>query len=1030
MAILPKLICLPRAFKIGGLLGGRRSLAVLGLSAVVVVSFAAPAPPLDPAKLPAPAKEMVDFARDIQPLLESTCVKCHGPEKQKNGFRIDSAAGALAGGDNGTAIKPGDSSKSPLVYYTARLVPDFEMPPAGKGEPLTPLQVGLLRAWIDQGAHWPATAVVSLKTEETKEDLWSIKPLIRPPVPQPASAGVVLRNPVDNFIVTKLAEKGLSQSPEASRATLIRRIYFDLTGLPPGPEEFDAFLRDPNPLAYEKLVDRLLASPRYGERWARHWLDVVHYGETHGYDKDKPRPNAWPYRDYVIRSLNEDKPYWRFAQEQLAGDVLFPMTRDGIEALGFIAAGPWDFIGHAEVSESKIDGQVARHLDRDDMVANTIETFNSLTIQCAQCHNHKFDPIPQEDYYRLQAVFAAVDRADKKYDTDPEIARKRAGLGQKRSGLAARKKQLETAMRTAAGQPLVEIEKKIAELEKSPKNSEAFGYHSAIEAKADAVKWVQVDLGSSVAVSNVVLHPCKDDFNNIGAGFGFPVRYKVELSGDPEFKTGVETIADETPADVPNPKLSPKTYDARGRKARYIRMTAVKLAPRMNDYIFALAELEAFAAGGTNAAAGAAVSALDSIEAPARWRRANLTDGSFPVEGGTGSAELAEWRQKRSDLLEAAATEAERAELKGVREDLDELAREESKLPPQSVAYVGAVYNGSGAFTGTGGNGGKPRPIHILSRGNVQKPGLEAGPGALRAVRAIPSLFELSENSTEGDRRAALARWLTDPRQPLTWRSIVNRVWQYHFGRGIVETPNDFGHNGAGPTQPELLDWLAVEFRDGGQSLKQLHRLIVTSATYRQSSAGAPALSKIDADNRYLWRANRRKLEAEEIRDSVLSVAGIMDLKMYGPSFQDFVVDKPDHSPHYEYQLADPEDPKCHRRSIYRFLVRSQPDPLMTALDCADPSVQVARRNEGLSALQALALLNDPFMISMSKHFAEKVERSGGSLAERVERATAAAFGHAPTARDREAMEAYAKEYGLPNLCRVLFNLNEFVFVD
>ncbi|MGH9203564.1 MAG: DUF1549 domain-containing protein, partial [Vicinamibacterales bacterium] len=343
-----------------------------------------------------------------------------------------------------------------------------------------------------------------------------------------------------------LDEKGLRPSPEAGRRTLIRRLSFDLIGLPPTPEEIESFLADKDSWAYEKLVDRLLASPHHGERWARHWLDVVHFGETHGYDKDKPRPNAWPYRDYVIRALNEDKPYARFVEEQLAGDILFPGTRDGIEALGFIAAGPWDLIGHEEVPESKIDGKIARHLDRDDMVANTFQTFNSLTVQCAQCHNHKFDPIPQEDYYSLQAVFAALDRTDRTYDTDPAVAKKRAALEAEQATLLLRRKELDERIAARAGAALTELDKRIATAEQAAKKGDAFGYHSNIEKSQDAAKWVQVDLGRPVALDRVVLHPCKDEFNSIGEGFGFPARFKIEVSDDAAFSSAVWLVSGRT----------------------------------------------------------------------------------------------------------------------------------------------------------------------------------------------------------------------------------------------------------------------------------------------------------------------------------------------------------------------------------------------------------------------------------------------------------------------------------------------------
>ena len=922
--------------------------------------------------------------------------------------------------------------------------------------------VVLLIALSSNAAELGTESATSVLTaSKDKSDLWSLKPLVQPPVPSLKKRGPRMANPIDAFIAAKLQEKQLSQSPEADRRTLIRRLYFDLVGLPPRPEEIETFVGDKDPKAYEKIVDRLLDSPQHGERWARHWLDVVHYGETHGYDKDQPRPNAWPYRDYVIRSLNEDKPYTRFVQEQLAGDVLFPGTRDGFEALGFISAGPWDLIGHAEVPETKMDGMVARHLDRDDMVATTMQTFNSLTVQCAQCHNHKFDPIAQEDYYSLQAVFAAVDRADKKYDSDPAVALKRKKLGERQGILATRKKEMDEAVLARAGQPLVELDQKIATLAKAAKKGDALGYHSNIEKKQDTEKWVQVDLGHSVLLGNIVLHPCKDDFNGIGEGFGFPVRFKVELSDDETFQLGVALVGDYTSEDFANPKLKPQNVDAGGRSGRFIRITASKLALRQDDYIFALSELDALTADGNNAALGASVSALDSIEAPVRWQKTNLTDGWYPGSSATNSPEMAALRKERNELIAKATLDEEKNMLAETDRDLATVKAELGRLPAQSTAYVAAIHTGSGAFAGTGAKGGKPRPIHVLNRGSIQKPGKEVGPGTLSCLPELPSRFDLPPDHNEGERRAALAQWLTQPKNHLTWRSIVNRVWQYHFGRGLVETPNDFGHMGGQPTHPELLDWLAVEFRDGGQSLKKLHKLIVTSSTYRQvssvvglegerveelkglrvkehSMADTQSLSTLqplnpstlDSDNRYLWRANRRKLEAEAVRDSMLFVAGKLDPAMGGPSFKDFVIDKPEHSPHYEYHLHDPEDRKSHRRSIYRFIVRSQQQPFMTTLDCADPSMQVGRRSESVSPLQALAMLNNSLVLTMSKHFAVKLENSSGDLAAQVRRGWHEAIGRPLPAKDGDTLIHYAKEHGLANYCRLLFNLNSFTFVD
>ncbi len=681
------------------------------------------------------------------------------------------------------------------------------------------LFLALLNATAATGVAGEPETSPKASAVPAKRNLWSLAPLSRPPLPRVGASASALRTPIDAFIVAKIEEQGLKLAPEADRRTLLRRLYFDLVGLPPAYSDVEAFVLDEGEQAYERLVDRLLHSPQYGERWARHWLDVVHYGESHGYDKDKPRRNAWPYRDYVIRAFNDDRPHGRFVEEQVAGDVLFPWTRDGVEALGFISAGPWDFIGHSEVPEAKTDGKVARHLDRDDMATNTIQTFNSLTVQCAQCHDHKFDPISQEDYYSLQAVFAAVDRTDKSYDPNPDVGRRRADLTREIAELTVRRQSLGEGFSQNAGSGLEDLNREIASLE----------------------------------------------------------------------------------------------------------------------------------------------AALSS-------------------------------------------------------------------LPAQKMVYAGTVRLGTGFFAGTGAQGGKPRTLYTLVRGDVLKPLKEVGPGALEALTALPARFELPAHHPEGERRAALAKWISDPRNPLTWRSIVNRVWQYHFGRGLVETSNDFGHMGSRPTHPELLDWLAVEFRDGGQSLKKLHKLIVMSATYRQASMVEP--NPLDSDNRYLSRMNRRKLEAEAVRDSMLMVAGKLRLDMGGPSFQDFVMENPEHSPHYRYDLHDAEDAKSHRRSVYRFIVRSQQQPFFTTLDCADPSMQVAKRNESVSPLQALALLNNSIVLVMAKHFASRIERGGGDLEARVMRAHADALARLPTARELEAFSSHAREFGFVSLCRVFFNLNEFSFVD
>ncbi len=877
-----------------------------------------------------------------------------------------------------------------------------------------------------------------------RTDWWSVKPLKRSALPASPSDG----NPIDAFVLAKLREKGLHSAPVAAPRTLIRRLYFDLTGLPPSPEEVEQFAADcekesgPSS-AYERLVDHLLESPRYGERWARHWLDVVHYGETHGYDKDKPRPNAWPYRDYVIRAFNQDKPYARFIEEQTAGDVLYPGTIDGITGLGFIAAGPWDLIGHMEVPEAKTDGKIARHLDRDDMVQNTIGTFCSLTIGCAQCHYHKFDAISQEDYYSLQAVFAAVDRTELKYYTDPVMMRRFTGLEARHKAAQAELTAIEEPLKAKAGEAYEVLSRRIngaseTAAKTNPNAHPDYGYHSAISKQQDAVKWVQVDLGASIEIDRVELLPCYDDFNKIGAGFGFPVRFKLESSDDAEFKTGVTLLwrrHDETfMNDFKNPGLN--TFigkQADGSKGRYVRLTAVKLAPRQNDYILALAEMRVFDADGHNIALGKPVTALDSIEAPPRWRMTNLTDGLAPESQPLEDKK--KLQRERDELLVSHADAVTRARWEKLRMEVANASRELDAMPPPLKVYAGGVHYGNGNFRGTGPDGGRPRVIRVLKRGDVNNPGGEAGPGAVQAIASLaglPGRFELPAESSEAERRAALAHWISDTRNSLTWRSIVNRVWQYHFGKGLVETANDFGRMGGTPSHPELLDWLAVTFRDDlGGSLKKLHKLIVLSAAYRQSSAGASDEAKaMDADNRLLWRQNRRKLDAESIHDTVLAISGELDLTMGGSSYKDFVVTHPEHSPHYEYDLHDPEDKACWRRSIYRFIVRSQQQPFMTVMDCADPSMRVEKRNESLSALQALAMMNNGLMVTMARHMAQRVTGEAAGLEAQVRRAFALALCRPPSAEELPPLLEYAKREGLENTCRVLMNLNEFGFVD
>ena len=950
-------------------------------------------------------------------ILEEKCLSCHNTHDHKGDVVLDLAPAQI------------DDLKLILESVSG---PDPEMPK--DRDPLSSAEISTLTAWVNAGAPLPKEQPLKDRYVPGR-DWWSLRPIKEGRVPDLTGSNGTpwARNAVDQFVLAKLQERKLSPSPEAEPRVLVRRLYFDLTGLPPTPEQIDAFVtgyaKDPE-ATWTTLVDQLLASPAYGEHFARHWLDVARYGETHGYDKDKPRPNAWPYRDYVIQSLSDDKPWSRFVQEQIAGDALFPDDPNGIVALGFIAAGPWDYIAHSEVGEGKVDGRIAKHMDRDDMVSATFNAFMSTTVQCAQCHHHKFDPVSMEDYYRLHAVFAAIDRAPRVYDLDPDIQRKREHLVIEIGKLETSKKELEKQVIAAGGPELSEArdrirflkEKGVGEVTKSAE----YGYHSQIVKSAAGEKGVQVELPEAVDARSIELIGADDDYAGIGAGFGFPVRYRVESSDDPSFKKNVRLLADHTSRDVTNPGILPVVIPTENLKAKYFRLTATKLAERKDDYILALAEFRILGTNGKNLAESAKVTALDSIESGSRWRKQNLVDGKFPTGGDPEAmAELAEWQVKEHVILDRVNT----PEIEKKKSEIDEnlaTQRDELKaLPEGKLVYAAATHFKK--FGNVNPTEGKPRIIHLLNRGDILNPGAEMHPGAPALWEHTSPEFQLPPNATEADSRAALARYLTDTENPLVWRSIANRVWLWHFGRGIVDSPNDFGRMGMAPTHPELLDFLAAELRDDPkQSLKALHRLIVTSATWRQSSAHNPECAAIDGDNTLYWRANRRRLSAEETRDAVLFTSGKLNPERGGPSFQDFVIEKPQHSPHYEYHLHDHNDPKAQRRSIYRMIVRSKTQPFLTTLDCADPSQMVAKRDETTTALQALSLMNHPFMETMAEHFAERVKNDPDPVATAFLLAT----GRAPRDDERTAIAAYAGQHGLANACRVILNLSEFSYVD
>jgi hypothetical protein len=984
---------------------------------------------IDFSKIPPPADRKVDFAKDVRPIFATRCYGCHGPEKQKSDYRLDDRERALHGGSIGGAIVAGDGLHSPLIQYVAGAHDEVHMPP--KGEPLTLEQVRILRAWIDQGAVWPD----SLAIATTQATHWSLKPLIKPPLPE-AKRRDWPRSAIDVFILSGLEQRGLSPSVEADRRSLIRRVTFDLIGLPPTPQEVQAFLADPSPDAYENVVDRLLASPRYGERWARHWMDVVHYAESHGHDEDKFRANAWPYRDYLIRSFNEDKPYARFVEEQIAGDALCPDDPQAIVATAFNAVGPWDESSQMGIMDGTLDKQVARYLDRDDMLSTAMSTFVSTTVHCARCHNHKFDPIPQNDYYALQAVFAGVDRIDRPYDADVKVGAERRRLLKEKSELAAGTYS-STILSSA------QTQEKVSEWEKRRAARDAAW---RVLRSSDAISTMGATLkhledGSILASGD---RPEKDWYLVIGRSeLKRVTAIRLEVLSDPslphngpgradngnlhlsEFKAYVDQAGANRPIALRNPTAD---FDQEGwsidKALDGKAETAWGVHPQESKSHVAVFELKTPLEWSEGVKLTFLLEQLHGAGHTIGRFRLSVTDVAQPVRAPklpeSVAAALATPVNQRN--------ETQRAEL--ARYVLiEEVSEALAKLPQQQMVYsIASNFEPQGNYKPAI----KPRRVDVLRRGDIRQPIEEAAPGALSCVAGIPARFALAHPEDESSRRAALAKWITQSDNPLTWRSIVNRVWHYHFGRGICETPNDLGKMGAPPTHPELIDWLATTFRDDyAGSLKRLHRLIVTSSVYRQSSANNPIAAAIDGDNKYLWRMNRARLDAESVRDGILAISGRLDLTMYGPSAKQFIEGKALHAtPEADYAGFDVDSPAARRRSVYRFVFRTVPDPFMQALDCPDASQHAPKREVSVTALQALAMLNDRFVIRQSEHVAERLTQSDHDLTAQIRSLYLLALARPPDAQEAELVSQYAQKHGLANAVRMLLNSNEFMFIN
>jgi hypothetical protein len=796
---------------------------------------------------------------------------------------------------------------------------------------------------------------------------------------------------------------------------------------------------DRDPRAYEKLVDRLLDSPHYGERWARHWLDIAHYADTHGFERDQRRDNAWRYRDWVIRALNADMPYNDFLRDQIAGDVLRPDDPEAVIATGFIAAGPWDFVGQAE-TPSPVLKRLARADDLDDMLTQVMTAACGVTINCARCHDHKLDPISQREYYGLTAVFAGVKRGEREVSA-AEVR-----------GFAARKQSLNAELQ------LVRIEQ-----------AKLSGRHfdlADIVGGGDGLGTGK--LGEGIDLITGQPHAPK-------RGFLEGAKPNVFARSTVKFVDGV-VIPDLSPEGtqitstglkvMKPPRTSGQAWDA----IRYgpvnshfsTKLDGVDYAADGHTLLslhanaaitFDLAALRAAGAPaemkftatagyfGQTPKNGASYFVYVDGELKANQKNIGRDDGGFAVEvvipaaarfltlmstdGGNG---IGHDQICFADPWLAAAqsprmSDADKAELARLQQRRGELEKELATFPIPTKVYA--------VLTET------PPPVKLLKRGNPEQPGDEVSPTSLSCVTSLKPALGTSQSS-DGERRQALADWITSPANPLTRRVIVNRLWHYHFGAGLVETPSDFGLGGGQPSHPELLDWLADELLAQRWSLKAIHRLICTSAAYRQGSVRDQGSENpkskienhkfIDSNNRLIWRMNPRRLDAESLRDAVLSVSGKLNAAMFGPGYRDFEYQE-EYAPVYRY--ITPDSPDLWRRSVYRFAVRTTTHQFLTTLDCPSPANLVPARNTTTTALQSLTLLNNDFMLRQSGYFADRVKNDAGTNpVAQVSRAFQLAFGRPPKPAEAAAAVSLVQSRDLAQFCRMLLNANEFVYVD
>jgi len=892
----------------------------------------------------------LSFEKDIAPILEAKCLGCHNPNQQKGDFSMATLEEIQAADEE--YVIAGNAADS-ILYWITLPLDDGERPEMPEeGDVLTAVEAQMLAAWIYAGAEWPEGLVLK-EASKADESWWSYQPLSKPK-----------HQSIDAYVESKLGAEGLTLNPEANRRTLIRRVSLDLTGLPPTPGEVEAFVTNPDPLAYEKLVDRLLASPRYGERWAQHWLDVIRWAETVGFETNFPRSNAWPYRDWVIAAFNADKPYNQFIFEQIAGDTV---GEDA--ALGFLVAGPANRPGQIGRDEAAMRN--ARQDELDEVLRTVGQGVLGLTVGCARCHDHKFDPIKQSDYYSMQAIFAGLkygDRRKRGLENDDWSARVPAAK-KKRDATQA---ELESfRIKHGLREPLDSV------------HTEKF---YPVRAQSIRMRINATENGAAASLYEFEVWSSGDDESD---------RFNVALASN-------------------GSRVSASSF-ALQNQSRHFDNLVDGTVDKRQSYPWIANET------------GPAWFRIDFSDAmmidQVIWHRGNSLPAEYAIEIlPTDSEEWLEVSHTRDRIPRISDTrKAEDIDLPSL--DLDAKKEIVEKIRALRNAERNLSRLASGPQVYAASFAAEPETTYMLRRGDPMQRQDEVAP----AIPAVLGQLEIPDGAAEEERRLALAHHLTQSDHPLTARVIVNRVWQHHFGTGLIATSSDFGYMGAEPSHPELLDWLVGKFIIDGWSLKSLHRLILASKTYAQSSVPRRGALEIDAASRLLWRYPPRRIEAEALRDSILNASGKLHFEMGGPGF-DFFNQRGGLS---DYLPKETFEKDGWRRMIYAHKIRMVSVDIFGAFDCPDAGQMKPNRPRSITPVQSLGLLNSPFVNRQAAFFAERLRaEAGDDRGEQIARAFAIAFSRQASPAERKRLAALADDHGLEQVCRVIFNSSEFTFLQ